>query len=377
MEDGTEVHAQFYAQPWDKGSATFVTVKDANGNNILAKAVYIGEAILDNPVPAFCGDSTDGNDACAEDSAPLNWDLASVTWDTSGMETTQTTDMNYKFWVVVWMQKEDENGKSVLMSEIPGHGLGGIPPVGADQQTSLTDIEIETYSNNLGFYNQVFFLGLSSNSVTQGAETSERDLLIDVVELLPYTVLRDQVTAILVHHRASGSRLDHVPSFFYEGDPEAGGTLLDMDIIPRIPEESPFVVRFPYTPETCGPHTLFVRTVPRGGIQTEEVMFDVDVTLDPVAQTRILIERVKSLGLRRGVERSLLAKLKAAKRSFQRGNLRAGLNKLRAFGKQLRPRGWEDDHGFSNHFRAPGREKVPSADVKCMIARIADLKSCL
>ena len=70
--------------------------------------------------------------------------MASTTFDT-----TPYSDTYLVFWVVVWME---QNGQ--LVSEMPGHGITAIP--GA--MTPPTAVAIETYSNNVGFYKQPFFV---------------------------------------------------------------------------------------------------------------------------------------------------------------------------------------------------------------------------
>lgn len=141
-----------------------------------------------------------------------------------------------------------------------------------------------------------------------------------------------------------------------------GGKLLDMDIIPRVPQDAAFVVPFQYQPKACGVRKLFVQAAPSDGGELTEASFAVSVTLDSQAEIRLLIEHVKSLQLPAGTERSLLAKLEAAKRSFERGNRTAGLGQLNAFSGEV----W-----------AQSGKKIPSADATRMIAQVEDLESCL
>jgi hypothetical protein len=207
-------------------------------------------------------------------------------------------------------------------------------------------------------YNQVFTLTLPTPTPT----TEEPSLAIGAVEVSPVVVLRDQSAVVRVHHLATGRQFDYVRAFLYGGDPQAGGELLDMDIIPRVSTTAPFVVPFRYRPRVCGPQTLFMQAVPVGAGGLVEAAIDVFVTLDPIAQTQHLIEEVTSLGLKVGTRRSLVAKLGAAQRSFQRGYQMAGLNQLGA---------------FANELQAQGGKGVPSADAMWMIAQVADLQSCL
>jgi hypothetical protein len=350
MSDDTTVHVRFYAQPWDSTQGQFAA---GSGKYGFADSVFIDEVQLP-PTPAFCGGSQGDNyDPCTDENAPLNWVLAQTSWDTSTLSPQPSSDTTWKFWVVVWM--EDSAG---LVPEIAQHGLTSIP---AQNVASLAEIPVETYSNNLGFYNQVFQLALPTTT-PPAPTTEEPSLAIEAVEVSPVVVLRDQPAVVRAQHLASGRQFDHVRAFLYGGDPQAGGELLDMDIIPRVSTTAPFVVPFRYRPRVCGPQTLFMQAVPVGAGGLVEAAIDVFVTLDPIAQTRLLIEQVESLGLEVGTEQSLLAKLEAAERSFQRGNQVAGLNQLDAFAHEL---------------SAQSGKAVPEAKATQMIAQVTDLESCL
>jgi hypothetical protein len=350
MPAGTTVHVRFYAQPWDATQGQFAS---GSGKYGFAPAVFIGETLLP-PIPAFCGGSQGAVDSCLDSNAPpLNWTLAQVQWDTSTLNPLPTTVTNWKFWVVAWM----ENGGS-LVSEIAQHGLKSIP---AQNVASLAEVPVETYSNNLGFYNQVFTLELPTASAVAAVGADRPRLTLEAFEV-PDTVLRDQLTTVRIHHHASGRAFDYVRTFLFEGDPLADGKLLDMDIIPRVPQDAPFLVPFQYQPRVCGARKLFVQAAPVDGGEIAEAAFDVTVTLDPQAQSQRLIEQVESLGLAAGIEKSLSAKLEAAKRSFRRGNTTAGLSQLNAFSAEV----W-----------AQSGKKVPTADATRMIAVVNDLGSCL
>ena len=81
-----------------------------------------------------------------------NWTLVSQPFDTSGTHCGgQSCDnQDLVFWVVVWIQNAD----GTLGSELSEHGLATIPAAGEDF-LAVANRE-QTYSNNLGFYNQYF-----------------------------------------------------------------------------------------------------------------------------------------------------------------------------------------------------------------------------
>jgi hypothetical protein len=351
MEPGTTVHARFYAQPWDGTRGQFAS---GNGQFGFAPAVFIGEDVLE-PIPAFCGGSQGAVDSCADPNAPLNWAFARVVWDTSTLTPAPATATDWKFWVVVWMERAGE-----LMSEIQHHGLTSIPDPAV---TSLAEVPVETYSNNLGFYNQVFTLLAPTTGAVAGAAPGGKQpgVAPEAFEVAD-TVLRDRVTTVRVHHRVTGRAFEYVRALLFEGDPLAGGKLVDMDIIPHVTPGAPFVVPFHYQPRACGPQRLFVHAAPVDGGELVEAALDLTVTLDPRAASRQLIELAAGLALEKGTKQSLLATLQAAERSFQHGNQTAGLNQLAAFANQL---------------RAQSGKKIPAADAATMIARVEDLAGCL
>jgi hypothetical protein len=254
MPPGTKVRVHFYAQPWSVADGQFLPGNAAG----FAPAEFIGEDIL-NPIPAFCGGAPENGpniDPCSFNSAPRNWAFAQATWDTS----TVAAKTNWKFWVVAWM--EDSNGQKV--AEIQDHGLKAIPNSSPDHPLpSLAEVPIETYSNNLGYYNQVFYVGPPAGALQ--APVGSRRLDLDTQwEQLPKGVAlqADQVLTIGASHRAVGADLDNVMVLFYDGDPEQGGKLFDMERIPHIDANENFVTRVPYHTGVCGAHQLFVRAIP-------------------------------------------------------------------------------------------------------------------
>ncbi len=353
MAEGTAVHIQFYAQPWDGGQTGQFSA--GGGTYGFAKAVFIGEDIV-GPIPAFCGGAQGSFDACTASDAPLNWVLAKATWNTGTLSPLPTTDTNWIFWVVAWM----EDGSGNLVPEIAQHGLTQIPTQAVD---SLAQVPVETYSNNLGFYEQVFTLEIPTSSAVQAPApaSTERHLAIEPLEGLSSVFLRDEISTLRIRLSAGGGRFDYVRAFLYEGDPRSDGKLMDMAIIPKITEDSPFVVPFRYRAWTCGPQRLFLEASSSDGGLSVEGTLDVTVTLDPQARTRYLIARIENLALAPGMKRSLLAKLQAAEQSFGRGRESTGFNQLHAFVQEL---------------AAVSGRKLPSADVEPLSAAVADLEQC-
>ena len=329
------LHVQFYAQPW--GAGQFAT--GANSSTF-APAVFIGNGTTqlgDTTLPlplAFCGGFQDSSvDPCTTSpgSTTNNWEYIYATWDTSmGGVTANST---WKFWVVTWVE---DNGQ--LVSELPGHGLSSLPAANV-QFSSLADVPIETYSNNLGFYNQVFTVlpAISQTNVTQTAQasaaksratasTATKHLTIgnlDTRNSAP--VVRDVPITLIAPHIASGDHVDSVMSLYYDGDPSKGGVLFDAQHISRVQLENPYLDTASYRATTCGQHQIFIRAVPLDGsapVATASKTFK--VTSDPVSSINAIIVYVNSPGYPPRFRNAILAYLNAAKRSFTSKQTQSG-----------------------------------------------------
>jgi hypothetical protein len=321
------LHVQFYAQPW--GDGQFAT--GANSSTF-APAVFIGNGTTqlgDTTLPlplAFCGGFQNSSvDPCTTSpgSTTNNWEYIYATWDTStGGVTANST---WKFWVVTWVEN---NGQ--LVSELPGHGLSSLPAANV-QYNSLADVPIETYSNNLGFYNQVFTVlpAVSQTSIVQTAQatgannparasTITKHLAIGNLDTRNSTpVIRDVPITIIAPHIASGDHVDSIMSLYYDGDPSKGGVLFDVQHISRVLLESPYIDTASYRATTCGQHQIFVRSVPLDGTApVATASKTLKVTSDPVSSINGIIAYVNLPGYPPRFRSAILAYLNAAKRSF-------------------------------------------------------------
>ncbi len=226
MPSGSGVHVRFYVQRLDKDRHTFI------GDSML---VNDADVVL-SPIPPFSDD----------DGAPLNWVLASTTFDTSSFENSYIV-----FWVVVWI--EDANGN--LVPETARHGLKKVPGV----LTSLADVPIQQYSNNVGFYNSEFFV-FPKQSALEIAPRNGEPAAIDIgkVELSANRILAGQTLDVSAELSATKNSASGVTAFFYDGDPDAGGTMIGLERSPYIGENDTYQVMTPYYARACGKHQLFV-----------------------------------------------------------------------------------------------------------------------
>jgi hypothetical protein len=237
MAPETEVHVRFYFTPWNRTVAA--------GDSVL-----ISEQTL-APIPPF-SDSQ---------GAPLNWVLARTTFDTSQFEQTKNGSVSVVFWVVVWMQTRD--GK--LVQEMPGHGLTDIP---GNLRSFADAAKLEEcqsdgncYSNNLGFYRQVFYIASPGGGAVPrplAALTGTAAVDISKVEVPTQQITPKDNVVISATLSASAGEAAGISANFYDGDPQQGGRLFDVEQIPHITSNENYLVQTLYRTNTCGVHNLFV-----------------------------------------------------------------------------------------------------------------------
>ena len=252
MPAGTQVHVRFYFMPWNP---TRSFPAEPNGNSYL-----ISEETV-NAIPAF-------NNETGPDTQP-NWTLVSTTFDTSKFQETKNGNAHLVFWVLVWMQ--DANGN--LISEMPGHGLTGIPSAGAVNPDGETTVhypgvaqfeecqppdasnQVGCYSNNLGFYKQVFYINEPSLGATLGSTAGSLD--IGKVDVSANQVTLSDTVALSAMLSTRGGPASGVSVNFYDGNPQQTGRLFAVERIPHIAEDGEYLVQTTYQPNTCGVHQLF------------------------------------------------------------------------------------------------------------------------
>jgi FG-GAP-like repeat len=226
MPPDAGVHVRFYVQPLDKDKHTFV------GDSVLVN----NEDVVLSPIPPFSDD----------DKAPLNWVLASTTFDTTPYENKYLV-----FWVMVWM--EDSGGR--LVPEIGSHGLKSVPGT----LKSPADVPIEDYSNNVGFYNAEFYV-FPKESVLAASSRNGEPAAVDIgkMQLSAKRLAPGQIIDVSAELSAAHKSASGVTAVFYEGDPHAGGTAFGLERSPYIAENDTYEVKAPYYAKTCGAHELFI-----------------------------------------------------------------------------------------------------------------------
>jgi hypothetical protein len=231
MPPDSRVHVRFYVQLFNKnthekeGDSILIGTPDALGNQ---------DVVLD-PIPPF-----------SDHGAEPNWKLASTDFDT-----TLYGGKNLVFWVIVWAQ--DASGK--LLQEMPGHGLKSIPGV----LKSFADVQMEEqYSNNVGFYNEGFYVFSKDASLTASGSGEPATINIGKIQLSSESAVPGQILDVSAQLSATENSASGVDAVFYEGDPNAGGTAFGYELSPYIAENDTYQVKAPYVASTCGTHQLFV-----------------------------------------------------------------------------------------------------------------------
>lgn len=257
---GSDPKVRIYRREWDHNTGNFVSGSES---------ILIDEIIL-NPIPkAGAENFGDQNSSTAP-----NWVYAGTVLDTEGIS--ENNDTYWKFWAVTWI----ENESGALQDELPDLGLAVIPPANVNAHTS---INAESFSNNVGLYNQVYKITRPKPSredprpspeplpspdpgpIPLSARAIGDPIFIQSLNAIPQNVVpgdRAQLDLVV-------NNFDVFPHnallLYYDKDPELGGKLFDVEFLPKVPAQDTFRVKNSYLPRSCGTHTLFVKMLADNG----------------------------------------------------------------------------------------------------------------
>jgi hypothetical protein len=271
-QKAAKIRVRFYGQVF----------RSESGEYPVGESFLIGEREL-GPLPGFASDTTPGN-------LP-NWTTAVQDFSPQNFSQTQNGNVYVRFWVVVWM--EDAGGN--LVAEMAGHGLKANPRLGT--VTTMGDIQVEPYSNNVGSLKQVFYVrpanaaggaqgGVSARSAPALEAGAALSLTLDTLQIVtpvpPPTASglrgKHQVTVTL----SNGPHAGPLVLVYYDGDPAAGGQAFEWEMIPHLEAGAQYVNRVTYTPQACGERAIYV-VAQMGGEEVVE-----RTTVENVACTMIL-----------------------------------------------------------------------------------------
>lgn len=299
MPAGSQVVAQFYGQPWNTGS------NSPSGNSFLIENVTLG------PIPGFNSQSNSG--------AVANWAVA----ETTKLDTAAHSDQHLVFWVLVVLKDAQGNP----LAEMPGHGLTGVPPTVSGIAEAVT--WAEPYSNNLGMYKSLFYIAPQNGQ--PNAPVGLGDLSIERVTVAPRRALLNEKVSVTAMLRAGDQALDGVSVKFYDGNPDAGGKLFDVERVSHIRANEAHQVRVPLRPATCGRHTLYVKTHPQAQVSTATLR----VRIKPLPVVRELTRQTLALEVPARDKRYLLNLLREARQSFRRLDVGGAMSKLDAYREKI------------------------------------------
>ena len=233
---GAVVHVRFMGMPWN---AAVHPQQPAGASFLIGEQTIAGDQL-----PPFNSDTSHPN-----------WALVPQPFDTSGTHCGgQSCDnQDLVFWVVVWM----ENG-GTLGSELPEHGLASIPADGEDF-LAVAGRE-QPYSNNLGFYDQVFHI-FAKTPPLQAPTPSGGEIGAQLTEVgaASYALERGERTVVAAKVQTGSHDLNAgLKVAFYDGDPQSGGTLIGLQQLPHLRANSTYDFRVGFRSDVCGQHDIYI-----------------------------------------------------------------------------------------------------------------------
>ncbi len=269
MASTQRTRVRFYAQRWDPRT---------NDPYAGTTSFLVGEDLL-GPIPAFAGGSEP------------NWRLARTTFDTGNCPG-GCAGKYFVFWAVVW--GEEANG-TVIRDELPGHGLNreltatqlddllsedtptieaalavGTADGGLLERTALTGGDETSFSNNVGYFHQVFYVhdredssALRASPEAQNAEaqgTGQGTVTLDAVQVEPERIAAGEEVVLTATLTATRTGNSGVQVLVWSHEPGGGEpTLLDHEAIGHVRSDQSYEISVPLRPGGCGRRSIEVR----------------------------------------------------------------------------------------------------------------------
>ncbi len=252
-----------------------------------------------------------------------NWTTATTTLDT-----TPYGDQYLVFWVMVVLK--DAQGNPV--SEMPAHGLTGIPPTlnSIAEATQWT----EPYSNNVGFYKSTFYVAPPSThaaAATAASAATPRISLDDLKLSKTKALLGDKVIVNGMFH--SKTDMDGFSVLLSDGKKKSN--LFDVEEVSHIRANDAFLIKTVYDAASCGDHTLTM-TALKGKVHQEATL---NVTINAKQAVKQMSKELKALGLKQGRANTLGELLREAKKALKQNDTKSALDALRLLQERIQALG--------------------------------------
>ncbi|HEY6879371.1 MAG TPA: hypothetical protein VI299_15195, partial [Polyangiales bacterium] len=138
-----------------------------------------------------------------------------------------------------------------------------------------TDPDQTSFSNNIGVYHQVFTitpkqtgltkkLDLSSPALLTQANLRAKAITVSDSGAMRTTVPQGQSTEIHATLNNPAEPMEAINVYFYDGNPEQGGKLFDMERVPHLDTTGQHKLRVRYAPEECGAHDIYLKASNQG-----------------------------------------------------------------------------------------------------------------
>jgi len=290
MQGSDKLKVRFYGQQWDQ-----------NSNQPVAgsQSFLIGQDTFQS-LPGF-----------ASGTEP-NWRLAHTNFDTNSCGQSSCAGKYFVFWTVVWAE---DASKQIIMSELPGHGLNNklstvqltqllandspnmqqafaVSEQGLMERVNIQQEVITSFSNNLGYFHQVFFIhdievqNLNKKAAKSAQKSQSHSPSQGVVSIQQFSLQSNkisagqelEITAMIQSKDASNSALQFM---VYAIDPLSNKkVLLDHEIISHIKADGSFQIKLPIRPEGCGNKQIQVELDPGEPGQTSKLTASEKLLID-------------------------------------------------------------------------------------------------
>lgn len=277
-----------------------------------------------------------------------NWTTATVPFDT-----TNYAGDSMVFWVVVWMQDAAGN----LVAEMPDKGMTAIPGSGI---ANIWDVPFQAHSNNVGLVGEhhQFYI---APPVAPGATETQGTLESASVQISPQNSLNQRTPVMISVKAAQGAPTNGVNVAYYDGNPLAGGSLLNIQRITHIEPGATYAVHDQFRPTTCGVHTLYATAWLDNQPQIQ-ANSPVNVTANAVDLVQSLIAATSRASISDPqFQKGLLVQLNQAMTLFQGGQIALGDQVLGMYVQEL---------------MATSGQSVSQKDIEGLTAQAGDLLGC-